>query len=71
MCEILSQLRPGDHAALFYRNRAERFEVVVPFIQLGLERNERCLYVADENSVKPALLFHRDIPSFPSFPSVR
>jgi hypothetical protein len=41
MREILSQLRPGDHAALFYRNRAEQFEVVVPFIQLGLERNER------------------------------
>ena len=51
MREILSQIRPGDHAALFYRNRAEQFEVVVPFIQLGLERNERCLYIADENSL--------------------
>jgi hypothetical protein len=32
MREILSQLRPGDHAALFYRNRAEQFEVVVPYL---------------------------------------
>lgn len=51
MRQILSELRPGDHAALFYRNRAEQFEVIVPFIQLGLERNERCLYIAGDNSL--------------------
>ena len=49
------QLRLGDHAALFYGTRAEQFACVIPYIQAGLERNERCLYIADDNSV-PVIL---------------
>jgi hypothetical protein len=51
MYEIMENLRAGDHAALFYRSRAEQFAVIVPFIALGLKRGERCLYIADDNSV--------------------
>jgi chemotaxis family two-component system sensor kinase Cph1 len=47
----MQELRPGDHAALFYRNRIEQFATVIPYIQIGLERNERCLYIAGDNSV--------------------
>jgi hypothetical protein len=50
MKEALKQLRLGDHAVLFYRNRAEQFATAIPFIQIGLERNERCLYIAGDNS---------------------
>lgn len=52
--EIMENLRAGDHAALFYRTRAEQFSVIVPFIAIGLQRGERCLYIAEDNS--PALV---------------
>ena len=39
-----------DHLASIYERRAEQFAAVVPFIRQGLERGERCLYVADDNS---------------------
>lgn len=51
MYQIMENLRAGDHAALFYRSRAEQFAVIVPFIAIGLKRGERCLYVAEDNSL--------------------
>jgi len=51
MYEIMERLRAGDHAALFYRSRAEQLAIVVPFIAIGLKRGERCLYIADDNCV--------------------
>lgn len=51
MYAVMRNLRAGDHAALFYRTKAEQFAVIVPFIAIGLERGERCLYIADDNSV--------------------
>lgn len=44
-------LRPGDHAALIYATRAEQFSVIAPFVKIGLERRERCFYIAHENSI--------------------
>ncbi|SEV99976.1 MEDS domain-containing protein [Natrinema salifodinae] len=38
-----------DHYALLYEDRDEQFAAAIPFIEEGLERDERCLYVADEN----------------------
>ena len=54
MYEIMENLRAGDHAALFYRSRVEQFSIIVPFIAIGLQRGERCLYIAEDNS--PALV---------------
>ncbi len=51
MYQIMENLRAGDHAAFFYKTRTEQFAVTVPFIAIGLERGERCLYIADDNSV--------------------
>lgn len=51
MLEVIKQLSLGDHAALFYRSRQEQLAVAIPYILIGLERNERCLYIADDNSV--------------------
>jgi hypothetical protein len=50
--ETVEQLRTGDHAALFYRSRAEQFSVALPYIQIGLACNERCLYIAGDNSIR-------------------
>jgi chemotaxis family two-component system sensor kinase Cph1 len=38
-----------DHLCLFYTSSAEQLAAVIPFIQTGLKRGERCVYIADEN----------------------
>ncbi len=39
-----------DRVALLYEDRAEQLATVASFIQRGLTRDERCLYVADDNT---------------------
>jgi hypothetical protein len=57
---LINELKAGDHIAFFYRNRAEQLAWAIPYIQSGLERNERCLYIADNNSVSMILQELRD-----------
>lgn len=47
---MIDQIGLGDHAALFYQTKAEQLEIVIPFIAIGLERNERCMYIAEDNT---------------------
>lgn len=42
----------GDHVAFFFKNNAERFAFVTPYVLKGLQNNERCVYVAHENTVE-------------------
>jgi signal transduction histidine kinase len=44
----LEQLPPHDHLSLIYENAEERFGVAIPFIQIGLSRGEKCIYIADD-----------------------
>lgn len=39
-----------NHLALLYEDRNDQFAAVVPFLRQGLERGERCLYIATDNS---------------------
>lgn len=39
-----------EHIALFYETREEQLAAVVPFIQQGIDRGERVMYVVDEDS---------------------
>ena len=39
-----------DYLALLYEDRAEQLATVAPFLERGLTRNERCLYVADDTT---------------------
>jgi len=55
LLEALERLGPHDHLCLFYGTRKEQFAVALPFIRLGLERGERCIYVADDNTVEVIL----------------
>ncbi|MCJ7632039.1 MEDS domain-containing protein [Candidatus Bathyarchaeota archaeon] len=58
---VEAKIRPGDHLCSFYENKEEQFQVVVPFIVDGLVKNEKCLYIADENTVseiKSGLIIH-------------
>ena len=42
--------RRGDHVCFAYANKAEQMQAVVPWIQQGLRRGEKCRYIADHNS---------------------
>ena len=46
----LKQLKPHDHLCSAYRTRQEQFETAIPFIGIGLERGEKCVYVTDVNT---------------------
>ncbi|ELY59483.1 GAF sensor signal transduction histidine kinase [Natronococcus amylolyticus DSM 10524] len=37
-----------DHLALVHESSTEQLSTVIPFVERGLERGERCVYVADE-----------------------
>lgn len=41
----------GDHVAFFFRTNAQRLNFVIPYMIRGLRNNERCVYIADENTV--------------------
>jgi hypothetical protein len=48
--EPASRLDRGDHVCAFYRGRAERDELLVPFLADGLEAGHRCLAVVDSGT---------------------
>lgn len=48
---IHEELGLGDHAAFFFRDNSERLDYVIPYMLNGLRNNERCVYIADENTV--------------------
>jgi signal transduction histidine kinase len=39
-----------DHLALIYDNQDEQFDVVIPFLRLGLERGEKSVFIYDDTS---------------------
>jgi hypothetical protein len=47
---MIDEIELGDHAALFYRTEEEQLSIVIPFIAIGLERNEQCLFIAEDHT---------------------
>lgn len=50
--KTLERLDVHDHLCLLYETKNEQFAEVVPFFRLGLERGEKCIYIADDNPVE-------------------
>ncbi len=46
----LASCTPHDHLALIYDHQDEQLDIVIPFLRLGLERGEKCVYIHDDNS---------------------
>ena len=46
----LEQLAPHDHLCSIYESSNEHFAVAIPFIRIGLDRGEKCIYVADDGT---------------------
>ena len=47
----LERLGPRDHLCSIYESQQEHFAVAVSFIRIGLDRGEKCVYIADAGSV--------------------
>jgi two-component system, chemotaxis family, sensor kinase Cph1 len=47
----LEQLGPHDHFCSIYENREEHYGVAIAFMQIGLDRGEKCIYIADDGMV--------------------
>ncbi|MGE5431484.1 MAG: MEDS domain-containing protein, partial [Syntrophomonadaceae bacterium] len=63
VANAVKHIKVHDHTCSIYENRDEQFAVISPYIKYGLENNEKCLYVADENTVEDVTsLLEKDIP---------
>lgn len=49
LVSAIERLGVHDHLCLIYENREEQFAAAIPFMRIGLERGERCIYIADDN----------------------
>ncbi len=50
LSQVLAALSLHDHLCLIYETPEQQSASAIPFIQIGLERGEKCLYIADENT---------------------
>jgi len=60
----LEQIGSHDHLCSIYDSQEEHFSVAIPFIRIGLDRGEKCVYVADdgtENVVREAMHAERTL----------
>src|SRR5437016_7174785 len=46
----LEQVAPHDHLSLVYESSEDHYAVSIPFIQIGLDRGEKCIYIADDGT---------------------
>ncbi len=47
----IQSLRHGDHACLIFDSFEDRLTALIPYLQAGIERGERCLCIADEDDI--------------------
>ncbi|RPI18589.1 MAG: hypothetical protein EHM65_02080, partial [Acidobacteriales bacterium] len=51
LIDALRKLGPHDHLCSVYDTREEQFAVTMPFIAIGLERHEKCIYIAESDGL--------------------
>src|SRR5258706_7728406 len=49
LAELTGGLAQHQHLCLIYDTREQQLGAALPFLRSGLERGERCLYIADDN----------------------
>jgi PAS domain S-box-containing protein len=45
--DSIEKLKPHDHLCIIYKTLEEWKTTIIPFLKSGLERNEKCIYIAD------------------------
>src|SRR5437899_10143120 len=51
LINALEQLGLHDHFCSIYVSPEEHYAVAIPFIRIGLDRGEKCIYIADDGTV--------------------
>jgi signal transduction histidine kinase len=51
LMESLEQLGPHDHFCSIYESPEEHYAVAIPFMRMGLDRGEKCIYIADDGTL--------------------
>ena len=49
LIDAIERLNTHDHLCLIYETKKEQFAAVFPFINSGLKRGEKCIYIVDDN----------------------
>jgi hypothetical protein len=52
----IASFQKGDHICVFYSDADEQMSTLVPFVQLGLGRNERCFCVLPQDGAQKLLV---------------
>lgn len=55
LSEVLGTLSVHDHICVVYETPEQQSGTAVPFVKMGLERGEKCLYLADKNTATTLL----------------
>ncbi|MDD2853471.1 MAG: MEDS domain-containing protein [Desulfuromonadaceae bacterium] len=50
LVSAIEKIGVHDHLCLIYETREEQISAVTPYMKIGLERGEKCLYVVDDNT---------------------
>lgn len=49
--QALMKVQPNDHLCLIHKTQEELENIIRPFIAIGLERNEKCIYIGNRTSL--------------------
>lgn len=58
--KAIENITVHDHLCLIYKNKEEQFAAAIPFMRIGLERGEKCIYIVDDNTATEVLKAMRD-----------
>jgi signal transduction histidine kinase len=50
LLSALEQLAPHDHLCSIYDTSEEYLAAAIPFVRIGLERSEKCIYIVDDGT---------------------
>jgi hypothetical protein len=60
LLDVLRQIGLHDHLALIYDGKEEQFAAAIPALWMGIDRREKYIYVADENTARDVIDSLRD-----------
>ena len=52
IAEAIEDLKTHDHSCLIYETIEEQLAAVIPYIKIGLEKGEKCVYIVDESTAQ-------------------
>ena len=55
LAQLAGGLNVHEHRCLIYDTQEEQFAAALPYLRASLERHEKCLYVADDNTAAAVL----------------